>query len=262
MSAPPFTVEQLAGELRALGVRPGGVLLVHTSFRAVRPVEGGPLGLVEALRAVVGPAGTLVMPTMTDGETRFDPRSTPTYAMGITAELFWRRPGVVRSTHPGASFAAEGPRAEEICRPQPLSPPHGPDSPVGRVHDLDGQVLLLGVGHSESTTLHLAEALAGVPYSVSHPCVVEEGGAARSVMIAETDHCCAGFARADAWLRARGAQREGKVGNAAARLCRSRDLVAAARERLAADPLVFLCAAGAGCGECDAARASVSRPRA
>src|SRR5688572_832552 len=155
---------EIEQQLRSLGVREGGVLLVHTSFRAVRPVEGGPLGLIRALRRALGPAGTLVMPTMTDGATVFDPRSTPTEGMGVTAETFWRQPGVLRSTHPGGSFAAEGPLAARICEPQPLSPPHGPDSPVGRVRELDGHVLLLGVEHSENTTLHLAEALAGVPY--------------------------------------------------------------------------------------------------
>jgi aminoglycoside 3-N-acetyltransferase len=251
---------QLVEQLKALGVREGGVLLVHTSFRAVRPVEAGPLGLIAALRAALGRDGTLVMPTMTDGETLFDPRSTPTTDMGITAELFWRQPGVLRSTHPGGSFAAEGPLAEQICRPQPLSPPHGHDSPVGRVYDLDGQVLLLGVTHSENTTLHLAEAIARVPYSISHPCVVEVDGAARTVMIPETDHCCTGFRQADGWLRARGLQREGKVGNADARLCNSRDVVAVAVEHLASDPLIFLCPPESGCEECDTARASVSAP--
>jgi aminoglycoside 3-N-acetyltransferase len=250
-------------QLQALGVRQGGVLLVHTSFRAVRPVEAGPLGLISALRAALGPEGTLVMPTMTDGEAVFDPKTTPTAGMGITAELFWRQPGVLRSTHPGGSFAAEGPLAERICQPQPLSPPHGPDSPVGRVHDLDGQVLLLGVTHSESTTLHLAEAIARVPYSISHPCVIEVDGVARTVMIPETDHCCNRFRLADGWLRARGLQREGKVGNADARLCDARHLVAVAASHLASEPLIFLCPPGDGCEECDAARASVqavSRP--
>ena len=250
--------DSLERDLRALGVREGGVLLVHTSFRVVGPVEGGPLALIRALRSALGPAGTLVMPTMTDGESVFDPRTTPTQGMGITAELFWRQPGVVRSTHPGGSFAAEGPRAEQICAPQPLSPPHGPDSPVGRVHALDGQVLLLGVEHSESTTLHLAEALAGVPYSISHPTVVEVDGVVRAVPIAETDHCCRGFRIADAWLRARGLQREGHVGHAHARLCNARDLVTIAVEHLRRDPLLFLCPASAACDECDAARASVT----
>jgi aminoglycoside 3-N-acetyltransferase len=251
------TGSALVAQLRALGLRKGGVLLVHTSFRAVRPVEGGPLGLIRALRDALGGRGTLVMPTMTSGESVFDPRSTPTEGMGTTAELFWRQPGVVRSTHPGGSFAAQGPQAEHICRPQPLSPPHGPDSPVGRVHDLGGQVLLLGVTHSENTTLHLAEAIAQVPYSISHPCLVEEDGVVRTVMIAETDHCCARFRLADGWLRAKGLQRDGQVGHAEARLCEARDVVAVAVEQLGVDPLVFLCPPAQRCAECDLARASV-----
>jgi aminoglycoside 3-N-acetyltransferase len=251
------TEAELVEQLKALGVRQGAVLLVHTSFRKVGPVVGGPLALVRALRAALGRGCTLVMPTMTAGKSVFDPRSTPTEGMGITAELFWRQPGVVRSTHPGASFAAVGAHAARICEPQPLSPPHGPDSPVGRVHELDGQVLLLGVGHSESTTLHLAEAMARVPYSVSHPCVVDVDGSEQTVMIAETDHCCRGFQRADDWLRARRLQREGKVGNADARLCDARVLVEVAVAELEADPLVFLCPRGTGCEECDSAHASV-----
>jgi aminoglycoside 3-N-acetyltransferase len=252
-----WTIAEVVAQLRALGVERGGVLLVHTSFKAVRPVERGPLGLIDALREAIGDDGTLVMPTMTDGESVFDPASTPTEGMGITAETFWRQPGVLRSTHPSGSFAAAGSHAAAICAPQPLSPPHGPDSPPGRVHDLSGQVLLLGVTHSENTTLHVAEAIAQVPYSVSHSTIVELDGVAQTVMIAETDHCCRGFNLMDTWLRERGLQREAKVANADARLCASRDVVRVAVEHLAADPLLFLCARSAGCDECDAARDSV-----
>jgi aminoglycoside 3-N-acetyltransferase len=255
-------VDAVVSQLLALGVRPGGLLLVHTSFRAVGPVEGGPLGLMAALRAALGTDGTLVMPTMTGDQTVFDPRSTPSQGMGITAELFWRQRGVLRSTHPAGSFAAEGPLAERICAPQPLTPPHGPDSPPGRVHELDGQVLLLGVSQAESTLLHVAESLAGVPYSVEHPCLVDVHGVTTQIRIAETDHCCRGFCRLDGWLDARGLQREGLVGHAKAKLARARDLVAVALGRLAEDPLVFLCPPFAGCGECDQARASVGRRNA
>ncbi len=124
------------------------------------------------------------------------------------------------------------------------------------MYELGGQVLLLGVTHSESTTLHVAEAIARVPYSISHPCVVEIDGVAGTMMIAETDHCCLRFNLADGWLRAR-LLREGKVGNADARLYASRDAVDLAVEQLAADPLIFLCPGSEGCEECDAARASV-----
>jgi aminoglycoside 3-N-acetyltransferase len=253
----PVSVEAVTAQLGALGVRRAGVVLVHTSYRSICPVEGGPLGLIAALRQAVGPEGTLVMPTMTEGDSVFDPRSTPSVGMGITAELFWREPGVRRSTHPGGSFAAAGPHAERICAWQPLAPPHGPDSPPGRVHELGGQVLLLGVSHSESTLLHVAESLADVPYRVVYPCVVEIDGVARTVPVPETDHCCAGFQRMDAWLTAHGLQREGRVGHGHARLSDAKDVVATALEHLAANPLVFLCTPAQGCEACDEARASV-----
>jgi aminoglycoside N3'-acetyltransferase len=249
---------EVVAQLRALGVEKGGVLLVHASFRATRPVQGGPRGLVEALREALGPGGTLVMPSWTgdDGQP-FDPATTPASPdLGVVADTFWRLPGVLRSDHCFA-FAAVGPEAAWITAdPLPL-PPHRPESPVGRVHDLDGQVLLLGVGHDTDTTLHLAELLAGVPYRVPKRCTVLRDGRPARVDYVENDHCCVRFTLADGWLRARGLQAEGRVGHAPARLARSRDIVTVALEQLARDPLLFLHPPSAGCSECDEARASV-----
>lgn len=248
---------EVSDQLRALGVEPGGVLLVHTSFRATGPVEGGPLGLIEALRDAVGTGGTLVMPSETGRDDElFDPGTTPASSgLGVVADVFWRLPGVRRGNHCFA-FAAAGPEAARItCDPLPL-PPHIPASPVGRVHDLDGQVLLLGVGHDANTTLHLAELLAGVPYRVPRSCTGLRDGRPVRIDYKENDHCCECFALADGWLESRGLQRRGRVGHAEARLARARDIVRVARERLARDPLVFLHPANAGCAECEEARAS------
>jgi len=126
-----------------------------------------------------------------------------------------------------------------------------------RVYGLGGQVLLLGVEHSESTILHVAESLAKVPYSVEHPCVVAVDGVTGSVMIRETDHCCRRFRQLDAWLDASRLQRTGPVGNATAKLVEARDAVRIALERLTIDPLVFLCDPDEFCGECASARASI-----
>lgn len=249
---------EVAAQRRALGVERGGVLLVHSSFRAVRPVAGGPLGLIDALRAALGRDGTLVMPSWTgEDHAPFVADRTPAAPdLGVVADLFWRLPDVCRSDHPYA-FAAAGPLAERIVGdPLPL-PAHGPTSPVGRVHELDGQVLLLGVGHDADTTLHLAELLAGVPYRVARHVTVLRDGVATRIATWETDHCCARFALLDGVLRARGQQLEGRVGQAHARLAGARDIVAAAGALLARDPLLFLHAAEAGCAECDRARASI-----
>jgi aminoglycoside N3'-acetyltransferase len=260
MALHEFRVSEVADQLRILGVAPSGVLLVHTSFRALRPVESGPYGLIEALRLVLGPDGTLVMPSWTDDDDQpFDPAATKAAAdLGVTADLFWRLPGVVRSDHLQA-FAAIGPRAQEVVKTDLPLPPHTPASPVGRVHDLDGQVLLLGVGHDADTSLHLAELLAGVPYGIPRHCTVLRDGRAVRIDYRENDHCCQRFALADGWLRARGLQAEGPVGHGGARLFRAQDVVALAVEALRRTPLLFLHEAGTGCAECDKAHASLSR---
>jgi aminoglycoside 3-N-acetyltransferase len=108
----------------------------------------------------------------------FEPARTPACSsLGVVADTFWRLPGVLRSDHVFA-FAAAGPAAADITSgPLPL-PPHIPDSAVGRVHDRDGQVLLLGVGHDADTMLHLAELVAAVPYRVPKHCTVLRFGSA------------------------------------------------------------------------------------
>ena len=246
-------------QLRALGLSPGAVVVVHTAFRAVGPIEGGPAGLTAALELAIGPAGTLVMPSMSDDDDRpFDAATTPCLTMGVVADSFWRLPGVTRSDNVFA-FAAKGPLARAITAPQPFSPPHGIDSPVGRIAALGGFVLLLGTGHSSNTTVHLAESLAGVPYHVRKSFTAIRDGAPVRVEYDETDHCCENFDRLDAWLRERKLQTEGPVGHGAARLARGADVARVAVEHLVRDPFAFLHPRGSGCVECEQAWTSVGQ---
>jgi aminoglycoside 3-N-acetyltransferase-4 len=249
---------ELVRQLGDLGVVAGDVLLVHTSFRVVGPVEGGPLGLISALREALGSQGTLVMPSSSGNDDEpFDPATSPASPdLGITADMFWRLRNVRRSDHLEA-FAASGPLAQAILAdPLPL-PPHIPESPVGRVHEHDGKVLLLGVGHDANTTLHLAELIAGVPYRSPGYCTVLEDGRRVRIDYGENNHCCVRFALADDWLRRERLQSEGRVGHAQGRLMRSRDLVRLAVAHLKRDPLLFLHRRDEACAECDEARASL-----
>ena len=79
----------IADQLRALGLPSGAVAVVHVSFRAVSPVDGGPTGFISALRRALGPDGTLVMPSMSDDDDHpFDRTSTPCRAMGSAMRPF------------------------------------------------------------------------------------------------------------------------------------------------------------------------------
>jgi len=61
------------------------------------------------------------------------------------------------------SFAAIGHHAGEITSGHRIDEQLGITSPLGRIYDLEGSVLLLGVGHDTNTSLHLAEYLAVWP---------------------------------------------------------------------------------------------------
>jgi aminoglycoside 3-N-acetyltransferase len=243
-------------QLVALGVQRGGILLVHAAFSKVAPVEGGAQGLIEALQAAIGADGTLVMPSMADDDDiPFDCRQTPCRGVGVVADTFWRMPGVLRSDSPHA-FAASGPHAAQITLPHPVDIPHGLNSPPGRVYELGGQVLLLGVGHDADTTIHVAENIASVRYRQRKHATILANGRPTRYEYGETDHCCQKFGLLDEWLEQK--QQRGIVGHAEARLARSRDVVAAALHRLRQDKTAFLHAPGA-CAECDEARAGMTR---
>jgi aminoglycoside 3-N-acetyltransferase len=176
----PRTHSSLAEDLRRIGVVAGMTLIVHSSLRSLGWVSGGPVAVVEALMDVITAEGTLVLPTHTPGYSdpaqwqnppvpqswwqsiyesmsAFDPRITPSSFMGQIAETFRTWPGVVRSAHPQVSFAAWGKHAREVTANHSLDNGCGEGSPLARVCDLDGWVLLLGVGYDRCTSLHVAE---------------------------------------------------------------------------------------------------------
>lgn len=136
-----------------------------------------------------------MMPSMTGSRRAepYDPATTPSRSMGIFAETFWRLPGTRRGDHPTSSFAASGPLAEQLTAPQPIEPAIGPDSPIGRAHDLDASILLLGVGQDSNSTIHLAERLAKVPHRIRKWTTILRDGAPTRVDFDAIDHCCQNF---------------------------------------------------------------------
>ena len=66
-SAQPITEQALRASLRALGLRAGMTVLVHSSLSSLGWVCGGSTAVIRALLAVVGADGTLVMPAHSAG---------------------------------------------------------------------------------------------------------------------------------------------------------------------------------------------------
>jgi aminoglycoside 3-N-acetyltransferase len=181
-----ITQQSLAEDFKTLGVMPGSVVLLHSSLSKLGWVCGGAVAVILALEEVLSENGTLVMPThsgdnsdpakwenppvpkswietIRDQMPAFDPFLTPTRGMGRIPEIFRAQSGVLRSDHPAFSFAAKGLYAKEITSGHKIEFDLGNGSPLEKVYNLDGWILLLGVGHGNNTSLHLAEYRAEYP---------------------------------------------------------------------------------------------------
>lgn len=171
---------------RRLGLSPGDHVMVHCGLKGLGFVCGGPQVIIEALMETVTPEGTIIMPTQSwknlDPSTgvhweeprewwdiirqnwpAYDKAITPTNTMGAVAEMFRSWPGVLRSNHPARSVAAWGKYADYITKDHDLSNIFGEDSPIARLYELDGHVLLIGVGYDKNTAIHLADSRADYP---------------------------------------------------------------------------------------------------
>lgn len=251
MMGGPITSESIQEDLEAIGVKPGMVLLVHSSLSKIGWVSGGPVAVILALEEVLGPEGTLVMPThsgdLSDPEEwvnppvpqewkeiirqtmpAFDAEITPSRGMGKIAESFWSQRNVLRSNHPHMSFAAWGKFAPLITDNQSLDFGLGDGSPLARIYDLAGMILLLGVKHDNNTSLHLSEFRADFEgkKEIKQGAPIMLDGIRQWVKIREWDEHSENFIKlGKAYKKAGGSLVEGKIGMAESQLIPQRELV-------------------------------------
>ncbi len=185
----PITKRQIIQDLQALGLNHGDTVIVHSSLSQMGWIPGGAVTVINALLELLSPDGTLVMPSQSSGNSEprnwhhppvpeewwpiirdqmppYDPCKTPTQGVGIIPEVFRGYPEVFRSDHPQCSFLAWGAQAEYLTQGHTLTPIFGKSSPLGKIYEMGGKILLLGVDHDSNTSLHLAESLANIP---NHP---------------------------------------------------------------------------------------------
>lgn len=164
----------LAREFLAVGVRPGGCLLVHAALRSLGPVPGGAETVIRGLMEALGPEGTLLLPALsyelvTPAAPVFDVLRTPSN-VGALPEVFRQRSGTSRSVHPTHSVCAVGPRAAALLGDHVQDDtPVGPRSPFSKLPGHGGQILFLGCGLEPNTSVHGVEELVEPPYLYGTP---------------------------------------------------------------------------------------------
>lgn len=243
----PHTITSLITEFRDLGVKENMTLIVHSSLSSLGWVSGGAEAVIRALMSVVGEGGTIVMPSQSAGNSdpagwgnppvpeawwpiiresmpAFCKETTPTRGMGTIAELFRRFPGVVRSYHPMYSFAAWGKNRTYVTEKQPLSSGFGEESPLAKIYELNGKILMIGVSHESNTSLHLAEH-AGVNSIVTKSAAIVENGKRVWKTYSEIDYDSDCFVEIGFNFESHKDYRIMRIGNATCKLIDQRSLV-------------------------------------
>lgn len=187
--------------LKDVGLEKGMSVMVHTSLSSLGFVCGGAQIVIESLIECVGEEGTIMMPTQSwknldpeagvhweepkewwqlirDNWPAYDKAITPTNTMGVVAEMFRSWPGSIRSDHPARSVAARGKHAQYLTENHDLSNIFGEGSPIAKLYELDGYVLLIGVDYDKNTSIHLADIRADYPgkhFSTECSSIMENG---------------------------------------------------------------------------------------
>jgi aminoglycoside 3-N-acetyltransferase len=161
-----LTFDTLVESFCKLSVEEGDTLLVHSSYKSLGAVDGGPQIVINALEAVLGAEGTLIMPTFNFDFNRgvpWDVRTTPS-KMGVLTELVRVDPRARRVFHPFYSFAILGKRAEMLGNLHYKSS-YERNSVFGKLRDLDGKIMVIGLSYTNSMTFfHHIEQMEGVNY--------------------------------------------------------------------------------------------------
>lgn len=179
----PVVRSQLAAQLRDLGVEAGDTVMLHAALGQVGWILGGPDVALRALFDVLGPEGTAMMYTAwestpyhlargpaavqrlaEDEWPAFDPATSPAdRGHSILAEYLRTWPGAHRSPHPEGGMTAVGGKAAWLTAEHPLEFGYGPGTPLARLVEVGGKVLMMGAPLETITLLHHAEHVADLP---------------------------------------------------------------------------------------------------
>ncbi len=244
--------EDVARGFRAVGARPGDLLMFHGSLSSMGHVVGGPGTVIEGALQAVAPGGTVAMPTLwfcpADPPRRpenFDIRTSPSY-VGALSEALRTDPRSVRSHHYSHSVSAIGPRAVELTAnhgaggesPSPWDYKAFADaSPWHRLYEWDALYAFIGVTMRVCTMKHYIESRY-VARVIRRAPEARRQGLRDGLTLMDRKGVWPFYdsEKMEALLAARGLMAYGRIGSATVRAIRTRPLVETTLEILTADP--------------------------
>jgi aminopeptidase-like protein/aminoglycoside N3'-acetyltransferase len=163
--------------LKQTGLCRGDIVFFQISHITLGTPEFGDSGLganellYSAMREVIGPEGTLLLPAYSfafDRNADFDIKITPsiegTWSSSLEfLEYFRHLPGVVRSADPIFSAAGLGPQAQRLLTQLPNTS-YGKDCLHERLLKAGAKISGIGVGLAEASFIHYVEESLGVPF--------------------------------------------------------------------------------------------------
>lgn len=164
------TKADIVAGVRALGIKPGDRLVVHSSLSSFGHVIGGAPAVVEALLESVGSAGLLMMPTYArkkddNGDLLAHGFENERVSTGTIPATFARHPRAFRGHNPLYSITCAGEGAQELARENgQLMFPYGDDQQYRVFLQSGGYVLLIGVGERVNSSIHAVEEMYDPPY--------------------------------------------------------------------------------------------------
>jgi aminoglycoside 3-N-acetyltransferase len=248
-------IPQMLSDLEQIGIQRGDLLLVHSSFKALGPIDYSPSDVIHTMLQFLGTEGTLMMPTFTysySGITDIKPfhlLKTPGVSNGILTETLRKFPGTLRSAHPTYSVAASGKYAPQITQNKENATPLGRGSSYDIAYQSGAKVLLLGVCNNRNSMLHYAEVVSDVPYN-NIPFRAFWG---KTALVEKDDHtvevplsdefpgCSANFGVADAFFEEKKIMSKEKICSADSLCMNAKDIVAAAVDKFKEQPDWLLC---------------------
>jgi aminoglycoside N3'-acetyltransferase len=243
------TKEQIEADLKNIGLRRGDLVAVTLSLKSMGYIQGGANAFIDALLAVLGEKGTIMMNTYTPwfpmskipANYIFDPLKTLP-ATGLVPTTFMKRKGVTRSRHPSCSVAAIGELSKYLTKGHDEKA--NPFLPYERLAKAEGKYLCIGIGNRLVAIRHEAQRRAGyfdfLPNFMRGVLYKNKNGETR-LFIVRSPPCIKKLDTIVPQIETASNIKRGKIGNANAILAPADRLIEAMTKILKERPELTLC---------------------